>query len=121
MVVAERQLSKSKLSTPKYDNAYDTYTTILSVDPNEKRAISGLQRISDRYLTLAKKKFINVELSQSKKLITRGLKASPDHKELIALNKKVKQKNKSQEREQNIHALVTQGDQQICSTKTYFS
>ena len=117
LVVAERQLSKSKLSTPKYDNAYDTYTTILSVDPNEKRAISGLQRIADRYLTLAKNKFIDVELSQSKKLIARGLKASPDHKELIALNKKVKQKNKSQEREQNILALVTQGNQQIAALK----
>ena len=117
LAVAERQLSNSNLLTPKNDNAYDTYTAILIANPNEKRATSGLKRIADRYLTLAEKKFNEVELLQSKRLIARGLKVSPENKELIALNKQVEQKNKSQKQQHNIQTLVKQGNQQIVELK----
>ena len=117
LAVAEQQISASKLLTPTEDNAYKTYTSILSTNPHNKRAILGLQRIADRYLTLAKKKFIQEEFLQSKIFIARGLKASSGHKELVSLSKEIDSKLEILEHNQQIQILVKQGNQQLADLK----
>lgn len=113
LATAERQFAKSRLSTPKGDNAYETYVAILKVTPNEKRALEGVQRIVKQYLELAKKQFLKGNLSKSQGLISRGLKISPGHEELIILNTQINIKVKQVERQNKIKALYKQAEQQI--------
>lgn len=117
LAIAERQLSESKLLTPKQDNAYETYTAILSTNPNEQRAISGLQRIAKRYLTLATKRLNQGELLSSETLISRGLEIAPDHRKLVALSKQVEHQYKIQEQERKIQTLVKQGGHHVIALK----
>jgi tetratricopeptide (TPR) repeat protein len=118
LAVAEHQLSESKLLTPTKDNAYETYNSILSTNSHDKRALSGLQKIADRYLVLAKNKFNQEELLQSKVYIARGLKALSGHQDLVALNKQIDTKlNDLEQGQQQIQTLVKQGNQQIAELK----
>jgi general secretion pathway protein A len=88
-LTAEQQFSDLKLLFPKNDNAYKTYTEILSLLPNNKRAHTGLQRIANHYLVQAKKQRAKGKFEKSQLLITRGLKVLPQHKKLSALKKQV--------------------------------
>jgi len=89
LMSAEQQFSESKFLLPKTDNAYNTYTEILSISPNNKRAYAGLQRIANHYLAQAKKQRTKGKLEKSQLLIAQGLKVLPQHKKLAALKKQV--------------------------------
>lgn len=118
LAVAEQQLLESKLLTPSNNNAYETYTAILAIITNEKRAISGLQQIADRYLTLATNSFDQGNFSRSKILIARGLKARPKHEQLIVLSKEINDFDlKIQEQNQKAEILLKQGEQQLAALK----
>jgi len=44
-----------KLTSPKGSNAFARYKMVLSLDPKNKNALNGIDRIVDRYVTLAEK------------------------------------------------------------------
>ena len=94
LMTAEQQFAESKFLLPKTDNAYNTYTEILSISPNNKRAHSGLQRIANYYLVQAKKQRAKGKLEKSQLFIARGLKVLPQHKKLAALKKQVSAESK---------------------------
>jgi type II secretory pathway predicted ATPase ExeA/tetratricopeptide (TPR) repeat protein len=88
-VIAEQQIADFKFLFPKNDNAYKTYTKILSLLPNDKRAYAGLRRIANHYLVQAKIQRDKGEIESSQLLIVRGLKVVPKHKKLIVLKKEI--------------------------------
>lgn len=51
---ADRALSADRLLSPLGDNAHDRYRAVLLYEPDNRRAISGLQAIALRYLELAR-------------------------------------------------------------------
>ncbi|HXH86865.1 MAG TPA: hypothetical protein VNI35_08545, partial [Nitrospira sp.] len=51
---AEDQVAKLALTTPKRDNAYETYQLILSLQPNNGAALAGIEQIGVKYVDLAK-------------------------------------------------------------------
>ena len=117
LAVAEQQFRVSKLILPVKDNAYETYTAILSVSPNEKRALTGLQRIANRYLKLAKKHHTKGDWNHSQTLIARGLKVSPDHKKLANLKNQIDAGLKRQAQLDTIEILVKKAEHQVAGLK----
>ena len=110
---AERQFVGSKLIMPEKDNAYETYTALLPIAPNDARA--GLQRIANRYLELAKIQRAEGNLDQSRTLVARGLKVSPDHRQLTALKKQFDIKMKRRSQQDKIEALTKQASRQVAA------
>jgi type II secretory pathway predicted ATPase ExeA len=120
---AERQFAKLQLKFPEKDNAYETYSSILSIRPDDKRALDGLLRITNYYLDKAKKLHIEGNLDKSRLLIARGLRVSPDHHQLIALQQEIRaeveraplQKKIDAKKidVKKIHALLNRADQQF--------
>jgi serine/threonine protein kinase len=87
---AALQLSALRLTTPPFDNAYETYQKIFSMAPDNSQARAGLEKIADKYEQLAR----NARNLTPKKLafIERGLKVLPTHAGLIALRQILKGK-----------------------------
>ena len=113
LAIAEQQIKDFKFSTPEKDNAYETYKAILKISPHEKQALKGLQNIANLYLQQAKKQHLQGKEDKSQLLISKGLKVSPKHKELITLKKLTAAKEKKQEKKQNkIQALFEKAKQQ---------
>jgi len=117
LAVAEKQFAASKLMFPSNDNAYETYITILSIAPKEERVLAGLLRITNHYFELAKKHRTEGRLNQSRRFISRGLKVSPDHKELVAIKSQVDDELKLQLERNKIGNMVKLAIQQVTSLK----
>ena len=109
LAIAEQQIKDFKFSTPEKDNAYETYKAILEISPNEKQALKGLQNIANLYLQQAKKQHLQGKEDKTQLLISKGLKVSPKHKELIKLKKLTAAKEKKQNK---IQALFEKAKQQ---------
>ena len=52
---AQSQMGQEKFTTPKKDNAADSYRKILTIVANNEQAQEGLQKIANAYYQLAKK------------------------------------------------------------------
>lgn len=90
LAVAKKQMSRYKLTSPKKDNAYETYQAILKSSPNEKRALKGVERIANYYAKYAKKHHLRGNTDKANLLIAKGLKVSPSHRGLIQLKSQKK-------------------------------
>ncbi len=113
LALAERQIADLKLSYPKNDNAYETYTAILKDSPNEKRATKGLQFIANFYLKRAKKQLSKGMLAQSQRTVSIGLKTSPKHKGLTKLEANISAAQTQTKKLTRISTLFKQAEQQI--------
>ncbi len=113
LALAERQIGDLKLTRPKHDNAYETYTAILKDTPNEKRATKGLQFIANFYLKRARKQLAKGMLAQSQRTVSIGLKTWPNHKELSNLDTRINYAKKQKIKLARISHLFKQADQQI--------
>lgn len=63
---ADRALANDRLLSPLRDNAHDRYRAVLLYDPDNTRAISGLQAIALRYLDLARSAAARSALTQAR-------------------------------------------------------
>jgi hypothetical protein len=50
---ADTAMEQNRLTTPADDNAFDRYKQVLNLDPSNKLAIDGINRIVERYLAWA--------------------------------------------------------------------
>ena len=114
LAIAEQQFANLKFTTPIDDNAFETYRVILEKSPDEKRALKGLQNISDYYLKHAKNQHLQGREGKTQLLISKGLKVSPNHKELNKLKELIWANKQQVENKQNeIKALFEKAKQQI--------
>ncbi|MGH8652556.1 MAG: ankyrin repeat domain-containing protein [Gammaproteobacteria bacterium] len=88
--LAEQQVKTFKLTSPKGDNAYDTYRSVLSRDPGNHQALLGLERVASGYEQLVQQSQRKGDLQKSLRQIEGGLKVGPGHKGLLALRDQVR-------------------------------
>lgn len=110
---AEQQITDSKWSSPKNDNAYETYLDILETYPSEQRALDGVQNIASNYLSQANKQRKQGKLEKSLLLVSKGLKISPKNEELLKLKERVGFDAKQTENQEEVNALYRQARKQI--------
>jgi tetratricopeptide (TPR) repeat protein len=75
---AKQQIASLKLTTPKGDNAYESYTNILKIAPNHPGAVNGLQRIRDYYVNWGLRAENQQQLSLAATYYKRALNIFPD-------------------------------------------
>ena len=114
---SEIQFNASKLTSPVGDNALETFQAIQALDQNHPIARSGLNRIADRYLVLAKKR----KMDHAIELVNKGLEILPLHAELNAYRLELMDKQDKQQATQKVHDekallvqnLIEQADRQF--------
>jgi serine/threonine protein kinase len=82
---AETQFENQQLVTPAGDNALETYDQILAIRPDDQLAVAGKNRIADIYLSQANAALESEDLTGSLRAASAGLKAIPEHPELLAV------------------------------------
>ncbi len=82
---AQRAMSSNNLTTPAKSSAYKYYGEILKLDSNNSEALKGMQRIADKYSALAEESYRDLNFSQARVFVERGLKVEPKHKRLLEL------------------------------------
>lgn len=86
---ADRALSEDRLLTPPEDNAHDRYRAVLYLDPDNRRAESGLQAIVLRYLDLARSAARQGAFAQAREMLERASTVDPDNSLVAELAREV--------------------------------
>ncbi len=68
-----------RLTTPKNNNAYDKYRTVLLLDPSNTTAQRGVDQIVEKYIQLADRSVQNNDFSAARGHIERAASIQPDH------------------------------------------
>ncbi|UTF61503.1 tetratricopeptide repeat protein [Gilvimarinus sp. DA14] len=74
---ADRALARDRLLSPAYDNAYDRYSSVLLLDPDNKAATLGLQSIVLRYLDMARSAAQRSRFSEAETYLDRAARVLP--------------------------------------------
>jgi tetratricopeptide (TPR) repeat protein len=110
---ADQQLADLYLTTPKGNNAYESYQQVLKISPNNPRARAGLQHIADRYYELGKASLESGSFEDSLKFIDRGLLVAANHSALLDLRADVQRKLEEEtNRQQALQRLIIEAQQQ---------
>ncbi|MBU1568477.1 MAG: protein kinase [Proteobacteria bacterium] len=84
---AEEAVQKNHMITPADDNAYQYFSEILQLDPENITAQNGITRIADRYADLAEDAYRNRRIPSAREYVQQGLTISPHHKQLLELQR----------------------------------
>jgi hypothetical protein len=79
MMRAEEAYQKNNLMMPLNDNAFDRYQAVLLLRPGHKGAIAGLQKIAQRYCSLAQKALTQRDGDRSREMLARARQAYQHH------------------------------------------
>ncbi len=89
LVEANDCLNAYKLTKPKEDSALHYYREVEKLDPGNKEARRGREKIADRYAVLAEKEMNGFDYDSARRYITTGLDVDPDNKRLLVLKTEV--------------------------------
>ncbi len=90
MMRAEEAYQKNNLMMPLNDNAFDRYQAVLLLRPGHKGAIAGLQKIAQRYCSLAQKALTQMDADRSREMLARARQAYQHHECIGPLAGKIK-------------------------------
>ncbi len=97
---ADEALAADRLTTPIEDNAFDRYSAVLILQPDNQAAIDGLQEIFSRYVLLAQDAMRTGELGKARALIERARAVISDAPTLDTLLQDLAQKQRERARSQ---------------------
>lgn len=92
---ADQALSRNRLMTPAYDNAYDRFKQVLREAPGNEQAKQGLIAVGERYVDLAESAYRAGNREQALLYLRRAAKADPDHARLVVLSKRYEKRSVS--------------------------
>jgi serine/threonine-protein kinase PpkA len=79
-------LNRDRLTTPESDNAYRHYKRVLAHAPGNADALTGIERIADRYAVLARRSLAAGDLRQARLYLERGTGVRTRHAGLRAVS-----------------------------------
>lgn len=89
LVQANDSLNAYKLTKPKDDNALYYFREVEKLDPRNREARRGREKIASRYADLAEKEMNSFDYDNARRYITTGLEIDPDNKHLLELKTEV--------------------------------
>ena len=81
---AKQQITKKQLMTPSKGNAWKTYKKILRLDPGNKQALIGINKIATIYIHRARGKLKKGNFKHAGYLFNRALVVSPRNREALS-------------------------------------
>ena len=76
---ADQNISVLRLMTPREDNALDKYNRILEMDPGNRAALDGIDRIVDEYINLMDYAIGKGYLSRAEGFLSKAGRVNPQH------------------------------------------
>ena len=83
--LAHESLEEDRLLTPPGNNAYYYYNNVFALDPDNRAALDGVDRVAGRYVMLARQATGRGESNRARLFLERGLHVQPANADLLAL------------------------------------
>ncbi len=91
LTLADRALAENRLLLPKDDSAYLYLQRVLQIQPDSLDARAGMQRIAQRYATLARAALHSEDYDRASLYVERGRRTVPDHADIRAVDGEISQ------------------------------
>jgi serine/threonine protein kinase len=88
--IADAHMMVQRYTEPPGSNAYSAFQEILTVHPGNPQALSGLNRIAEVYVRLARNYMDNDNHQTALKLVQEGLDLIPRHEALLQLQEQLR-------------------------------
>lgn len=76
---AEQNISSLSLTTPPGDNALEKYRRVLEMEPGNRRALDGIDRIVDEYIILMDNAIRNDSFARAGEFLHKAESVNPEH------------------------------------------
>ena len=91
LTLADRALAENRLLLPKDDSAYLHLQRVLEIQPDNHNARAGMQRIAQRYATLARAALRSEAYDRAALYVERGRRVVSDHADIRAVDAEISQ------------------------------
>ncbi|BFM16972.1 hypothetical protein R50073_31550 [Maricurvus nonylphenolicus] len=95
LIEAEKAFAVDRLTTPPGDNAYDRFLAVLALQPDNQKALEGLEKIRQRYLGFIKSLIERGEFYAVPTLSQKAREVGANEEELQALLAMVKEEEQA--------------------------
>lgn len=85
IALANQQIDDKKLTTPDGDNAYETFQSVLALEPRNKAALAGIEKIINRYTAWAKLDIKDNNVKRARYFLSLAIEIKPNDRELKKL------------------------------------
>lgn len=107
---AELALQRDRLMVPKSDNAFDWYQQVLAIDEANTDAHQGMQRITARYMALARESFERGLVEQGERMLWGAAQVSATPGQLQLLRDEYRGRLASRPPALELKALTARGE-----------
>jgi serine/threonine protein kinase len=94
LIKARTCVAEDKLTSPENENAYNLFQEVLTLDPNNNEAKTGIEDIKNKYFTWIESAMSKKQYDKVLKYLERILSIDPDDEKAKTLQKTVIKKNK---------------------------
>jgi hypothetical protein len=111
---AEQRFNEDNLTTPEGQSAFDYYRKIQKIEPDNPLAQAALQKIADRYATMADDAYRYFDFDTTRLHVEKGLMVMPSHPHLLELKSelnKSKAENYKKSTEDNAKRIFNEAEQ----------
>ncbi len=116
---AEDQIADLALTTPRGDNAYETYQIVLSLQPDNRDALAGFERIALKYVELTDRAVAKGDLIMADRYVGKAKELAPGHPSVRALVVPTKSARRPSEDESR-HSAIPNGTAESQQTPSEF-
>jgi len=93
---ADLALSEHRLTTPPDNNAWYRYLRVLTMDPENQRAVQGIHDIADKYLDWSLQSLNEGNLNKAQRFLTRARAVDDQHPNILAVDNRIREYQKNQ-------------------------
>lgn len=110
---ARQQMDSRRLTAPANSNALRSYQRVLELDPGNAAAQNGIDQIAAYYRKVAEQSLHQGRPDESLAYIGRGLRAAPQHQDLLNLRRQAQLIQEQRERAQQEELRRQQAEQEL--------
>ncbi len=110
---ARQQMNSRRLTAPANNNALRSYQRVLELDPGNTAAQAGINQIAAYYRDVAEQSLRQGRPDESLAYIGRGLRATPQHQDLLNLRRQAQLIEQQREQAQQEELRRQQAEQEL--------
>lgn len=115
--LAQDDIQALRLTSPKDNNAFDKYLSVMQLDENNEHAKTGIQAISDKYVGLAYGAMNSNKFDQAGSYLKKASAISPDSQKIALAEESLQTKRAAQQTTAVEPALEPAETQPVASTE----
>ena len=117
LVRGEENLNALRLTSPAGNNAYESFKTVLIMDPENQSAARGIQRIVEKYVTLSERAIASANFDKAEEYLARARRIAPGSESIEIAREGLESRREKHAAEQHARNLAESAQSQTSTAQ----